>query len=75
MMIFIAANNGISENAPHWLKSIHQLTEVESSPFMQHFPPRNSCKLLLVLSEYVYTSPSAEERELFSLTKIFYWFI
>ncbi|XP_048779946.1 CCR4-NOT transcription complex subunit 4-like isoform X2 [Ostrea edulis] len=36
------ANNGLSENAPHWLKSIHQLTEVESSPFMQHFPPRNS---------------------------------
>lgn len=35
-------NNGISDNAPHWLKSIHQLTEVESSPFMQHFPPRNS---------------------------------
>ncbi|XP_078334174.1 CCR4-NOT transcription complex subunit 4-like isoform X4 [Crassostrea virginica] len=36
------ANNGISDGAPHWLKSIHQLTEVESSPFMQHFPPRNS---------------------------------
>lgn len=35
-------NNGISDGAPHWLKSIHQLTEVESSPFMQHFPPRNS---------------------------------
>ncbi|XP_061177485.1 CCR4-NOT transcription complex subunit 4-like isoform X2 [Saccostrea echinata] len=36
------ANNGLSEGAPHWLKSIHQLTEVESSPFMQHFPPRHS---------------------------------
>ncbi|XP_061177492.1 CCR4-NOT transcription complex subunit 4-like isoform X3 [Saccostrea echinata] len=35
-------NNGLSEGAPHWLKSIHQLTEVESSPFMQHFPPRHS---------------------------------
>lgn len=71
MMIFIAANNGISDNAPHWLKSIHQLTEVESSPFMQHFPPRNSCKLLLVLSEWCLYIPKSRGEKAFFFYKDF----
>lgn len=71
MMIFIAANNGISDSAPHWLKSIHQLTEVESSPFMQHFPPRNSCKLLLVLSEWCLYIPKSRGEKAFFFYKDF----
>lgn len=71
MIIFIAANNGISDNAPHWLKSIHQLTEVESSPFMQHFPPRNSCKLLLVLSEWCLYIPKSRGEKAFFFYKDF----
>lgn len=71
MILFIAANNGISDNAPHWLKSIHQLTEVESSPFMQHFPPRNSCKLLFVLSEWCLYIPKSWGEKAFFFYKDF----
>lgn len=42
-------NTALSDSPPHWLKSIHQLTELESQgqnnhrlPFVQQFPIRNT---------------------------------
>ncbi|KAK3103284.1 hypothetical protein FSP39_018178 [Pinctada imbricata] len=42
------SNSVLTDSTPHWLKSIHQLTEIESHtpsnrlPFSQQFPPRNT---------------------------------